>query len=494
MRTNQLTFLPVLLLALALLYLSCQKDISKSTPGLSFKHGAMIRAANEAVSLWVTSGDQSKLLQQQPGINFAADAGTNKTTVTVDENTTYQGIDGFGYCLTGGSATLINQLSSAQGDSLLHELFLTGPNQIGVSYLRISLGASDLSASDFTYDEVPAGQTDVNLANFSISQELTDLVPVLKRIIALNPTIKILACPWTPPTWMKSNNSFKGGSLNTTYYDAYARYFVKYIQAMKAQGITIDAVTPQNEPLNPNNNPSLLMYAKEEANFIKNNLGPQFQTNSITTKIIAYDHNCDHPDYPDSVLADVNANPYVNGSAFHLYAGAITALSTVHTNYPAKDLYFTEQYTSSTASFSGDLSWHVNNLIIGAPRNWSRNVLEWNLASDPNYGPHTSGGCTTCKGALTIGGTSITRNVSYYIIAHAAKFVRPGAVRISSNTFSGGIQDVAFKNPDGSKVVIALNTGHTSQTFKLKWGSESFSYTLPVGNVVTFKWSGTQSL
>lgn len=234
------------------------------------------------------------------------------------------------------------------------------------------------------------------------------------------------------------------------------------------------------------------MYAGEETNFIKNNLGPQFQTNSITTKIIAYDHNCDHPDYPDSVLADANANPYVNGSAFHLYSGAITALSTVHTNYPTKSLYFTEQYTSSTGSFSGDLSWHVNNLIIGAPRNWSRNVLEWNLASDPNYGPHTSGGCTTCKGALTIGGTSITRNVSYYIIAHASKFVSPGAVRISSNTFSGGIQDVAFKNADGSKVVIALNTGHTSQTFKLKWGSESFSYTLPVGSVVSFKWSGTQ--
>ncbi|GAC1313249.1 MAG: hypothetical protein NVSMB24_36230 [Mucilaginibacter sp.] len=356
MKSNKQKLLPLLFLALTSLYLSCQKDISKSIPALSFKHGAMVRAANEAVSLWVTSGDQTKLLQQQPGINFAADAGTNKTTVTVDENTAYQGIDGFGYCLTGGSATLINQLSSAQGDSLLHELFLTGTNQIGVSYLRISIGASDLSASDFTYDEVPAGQTDVNLTNFSINQELTDLVPVLKRIIALNPTIKIIATPWTPPTWMKSNNSFVGGRLNTAYYDAYARYFVKYIQAMKAQGITIDAVTPQNEPLNPNNNPSLLMYAQEEANFIKNNLGPQFQTNGITTKIIAYDHNCDHPDYPDSVLADVNANPYVNGSAFHLYAGAITALSTVHGNYPTKDLYFTEQFTSSTGSFSGDLS------------------------------------------------------------------------------------------------------------------------------------------
>ena len=481
----------IIILALVGVIISCKKEISGAASHFSFK--ATTRAATGSVGIWVTTGDQSKLLQQQPGISFATDAGTNKTTITVDENTTYQSIDGFGYCLTGGSATLINQLSSAQGDSLLHELFLNGTNQIGVSYLRISIGASDLSASDFTYDEVPAGQTDVTLTNFSISQELTDLVPVLKRILILNPNIKIIATPWTPPTWMKSNTSFVGGRLNTAYYDAYARYFVKYIQAMKAQGITIDAITPQNEPLNPNNNPSLLMYAAEEANFVKSNLGPQFQNNAITTKIIAYDHNCDHPDYPDSVFADVNANPYVNGSAFHLYAGAITALSTVHTNYPTKNLYFTEQYTSSTGSFSGDLSWHINNLIIGAPRNWSRNVLEWNLANDANYGPHTSGGCTNCKGALTISGTSITRNVSYYIIAHASKFVNPGAVRISSNTFSGGVQDVAFKNPDGSKVVIALNTGHTSSTFKVKWGTQSFTYTLAVGEVATFKWAGTQS-
>jgi len=487
------------LTAIAVLYYSCKKEAKQvaNAPNVPSFHG-LTRAANEAVSIWETTTDQSKLLQQQAGINFAADGGTNPTTITVDETTTYQPIDGFGYCLTGGSASLINGLGSNQ-TAMLNEFFGGGSGQMGVSFIRVSIGASDLSSSDFTYDDMPSGQTDMSLAHFSISQEMTDLVPVLKKIIAINPNIKIIATPWTAPVWMKvnttGNGGFTGGSLNTAsgYYDAYARYFVKYIQAMKGQGINIYAVTPQNEPLNANNNPAMTMQASEETNFIKNNLGPQFSANGITTKIIVYDHNCDQPGYPETVLSDGTAYSYVDGSAFHLYAGDTSALSTVHNAYPAKNVYFTEQFISGPSNFGGDLDWHVNNLIIGATRNWSRNVLEWNLASDPNYNPHTPGGCTTCLGATTISGSSYTRNTGYYIIAHASEFVKPGAVRISSNTFSSSIQDVAFKNPDGTKVVVALNTASSSQSFKIKWGGESFTYTLPAGAVATFKWAGTQS-
>ncbi|NCD70782.1 glycoside hydrolase family 30 beta sandwich domain-containing protein [Mucilaginibacter agri] len=498
MRSNHKLKLRVLaaLLFPAMFNFSCKKDaVQGGSPELK-SSGTVARAANETVNVWMTTSDQSKLLQAQANINFAADAGTNSTTVTVDENTSYQGIDGFGFCLTGGSAQLINGMGSAQ-TNLLNELFATGTGQIGISYLRISIGASDLSSSDFTYDDRPAGQTDNSLTNFSISQEMTDLVPVLKKIIAINPNIKILATPWTAPVWMKvnttGNNGFTGGSLNTAYYDAYARYFVKYIQAMKAQGITIDAITPQNEPLNPNNNPSMVMQANEEANFIKNNLGPQLSAAGLSTKIICYDHNADRPDYPEAVLADGGANPYVDGSAFHLYSGNISALSDVHNAYPNKNIYFTEQWIGAPSNFGGDLSWHVNTLIIGATRNWSRNVIEWNLAADPNNNPHTAGGCSTCLGGITISGSSVTaRNAGYYVIGHASKFVRPGAVRISSN-LSGNIQNVAFKNSDGTKVVVAINTGTASQSFKLKWGGESFTYTLPAGAVATFKWAGTQS-
>jgi len=437
-------------------------------------------------TMWLTKADQSALLQKQNiGLLFTTTSNTN-ATIEVDTTQAYQSIDGFGYTLTGGSATLINSLPATDKDNLLKELFLTDSTRIGISYLRISIGASDLSATAFTYDDMSSGQTDQNLTNFSINSEKTDLIPILKKIIALNPAIKILACPWSAPAWMKSNNSLKGGSLSTTNYDVYARYFIKYIQAMKAEGINIDAIAPQNEPLNPNNNPSLVMQATEQAEFIKNYLGPQFKQANISTKIIAYDHNADRTDYPLAVLNDPDANKYVDGSAFHLYGGSISALTPVHDAFPNKNIYFTEQYVGSPSNFSGDLQWHVNNLIIGATRNWSRNVLEWNLAIDPNLGPHTTGGCSNCLGALTIG-QSVTRNVAYYIIAHASKFVRPGSVRIASN-LTDNLQDVAFKTPDGKKVLIVLNKSTSTQNFNIKFNGKTVGSALPAGAVATYVW------
>jgi glucosylceramidase len=440
------------------------------------------------VTMWMTSSDYSVFLKKQDiSLLFSTTTNTNQT-ITVDTTQTYQSIDGFGYTLTGGSATLINSLPATQKDDLLKELFAYDDNNIGVSYIRISLGASDLSANTFTYDELTGAQTaDQTLANFSLDAERADMIPILKKILAINPTIKILACPWTAPTWMKSNGSFKAGSLKTDCYDVYARYFIKYIQAMKAEGINIDAITPQNEPLNPNNNPSMVMQAAEQAAFIKGYLGPQFKTAGITTKIIAYDHNADRPDYPVAVLNDPAANPYVDGSAFHLYGGDISALSGVHDAFPTKNIYFTEQWVGGPGNFNSDISWHVNNLIIGATRNWSRNVLEWNLAADASYRPYTPGGCSTCLGALTINAATVTRNVSYYIIGHASKFVRPGSVRIASNTVTN-LPNVAFKTPDGKKVLIVLNNGSAAQTFNIKFNGKVTTATLNTNSVATFIW------
>ncbi|WP_100334415.1 glycoside hydrolase family 30 protein [Hymenobacter chitinivorans] len=439
------------------------------------------------VALWLTTPDQASLFQKSAAVlNFQAPSSSNPTII-VDTTKTYQSIDGFGYTLTGGSAMLINQLSAPTRTALLQELFATDNTNIGTSYLRISIGASDLDARPFTYDDLPAGQTDPQLEKFSLAPDKTDLIPVLKSILALNPTLKILGSPWSAPAWMKTNGSLKGGSLKPEYYAAYAQYFVKYLKAMQAEGITLDAVTLQNEPLNEYNNPSLVMTAAQQADFIKNHVGPALRAAGLNTKIILYDHNLDRTDYPLAILADPVASQYVDGSAFHLYAGSISALTGVHNAYPTKNVYFTEQWVGGPGNFAGDFGWHVNNLIIGATRNWSKNVLEWNLAADQNYGPHTDGGCSTCLGALTINGNSVTRNPAYYTVAHAAKFVRPGSVRIDTNVPSS-LSNVAFKNPDGKKVLIVQNGSSQSQSFDIQYRGKVVTSVLSAGAVGTYVW------
>ncbi|MDB5197987.1 MAG: glucosylceramidase [Flaviaesturariibacter sp.] len=438
------------------------------------------------VAFWLTKGDQSVALQEQTASLVFGTSANSNPNIDVDSAQSFQTVDGFGYTLTGGSADLINALDATSKNALLRELFSSDNNAIGVSYLRISIGASDLSASVFSYDDMPAGQIDPTLQNFKLGQDTINLIPVLQSILAINPNIKILASPWSPPTWMKDNNNSVGGSLLPQYYDAYARYFVKYIQAMQAKGVRIDAITVQNEPLHGGNNPSMVMTAAQQATFVKNNLGPAFRTANLTTKIIVWDHNCDRPDYPIEVLNDPAAKAFVDGSAFHLYAGDISALSQVHAAHPDRNLYFTEQYTPSTGSFGGDLRWHLRNVIIGSMRNWSRNALEWNLANDLAYGPHTQGGCTTCKGAVTISG-SYTKNVSYYIIAHASKFVPAGSIRIASNN-NGNLYNVAFKRPDGKKVLLVVNDGQTIQAFNIRYNNRWVSTVLDAGAVGTYVW------
>jgi glucosylceramidase len=296
-----------------------------------------------------------------------------------------------------------------------------------------------------------------------------------------------MGSPWSAPAWMKTNESTIGGSLKPQYYGVYAQYFVKYIQAMNALGITINAVTIQNEPEHGGNNPSMLMTALQQADFIKNHLGPAFQSASINTKIIIWDHNCDNPNYPISILNDAAAKPFIDGSAFHLYAGDISALTTVHDAHPDKNLYFTEQWTSSTGEFAGDLKWHMRNVIIGSMRNWSKVALEWSLANDPTSGPHTPGGCTQCKGALTINGSTVTKNVAYYIVAHASKFVPAGSTRISSN-IAGSLTNVAFKRPDGKKVLIVVNEGSVNQAFNIRYKGRWAQTVLSPGAVGTYIW------
>ena len=474
------------MIAFSCIHISCLScndggDSSTTTPN-------PIPIVKNEVDFWLTKGDQSVLLKKQNGILGFGTTPNNFAAIEVNPSVTYQTIDGFGYTLTGGSAQVINNMTASGKKELLQELFGKNETSISISYLRISVGASDLNASPFTYNDIPYGDTDFNLTKFSLEKDKGTVIALLKEILAINPAIKILATPWTAPVWMKDKNSFVGGHLKTVYYQTYADYLVKYIKAMKAEGIAIDAITPQNEPLHGGNNPSMEMLATEQTDFIKNNLGPAFQKADITTKIIAYDHNCDNTQYAVTVLSDATANTFVDGSAFHLYAGDISALSFLHNKFPTKNVYFTEQYTSSNADFKGDLKWHLKNVIIGSMRNWSKNALEWNLANDGSFGPHTDGGCTICKGAITINSSeAFDRNVAYYIIGHASKFVPAGSVRIET-PIVGNLQNVAFKTPAGKIVLIVENDGDAAQNFNIKHNGKWITTGLDAGAVGTYTW------
>jgi len=435
--------------------------------------------------LWLTDPSDSILFKQQDRKIAPADKSPNTPVITVDKNKVYQQMDGFGFALTGGSAMLINQMNASEQARLLNELFGQGKNNIGVSYLRISIGASDLDDHVFSYDDLPAGETDADLKKFSLANDEKALIPVLKKILAINPSIKILGSPWSPPTWMKTNNSTIGGNLKPEYYHAYAQYFIKYIKGMQAKGIRIDAVTLQNEPLNPKNNPSMVMEAAEQAAFIAKNVGPEFKAAGIKTKIILYDHNADRPDYPIDVLNNAEAKKYTDGSAFHLYGGQIEALTQVHDAHPDKNLYFTEEWVGAPGDLKKELDFHMKDIIIGAPRNWCRNVIEWNLAADQDQNPHTPGGCDRCLGAITINKDAVTRNPAYYIIAHASKFVRPGSKRIASNLVTN-LPNVAFVTPAGKTVLIVFNNGQAVQKFNIKYGNNDVSSVLNANAVGTY--------
>ena len=440
-------------------------------------------ATTASAKIYITALDKSQLLQEHDVATKSTT--TSAVTIQVDPSTTYQEIDGFGYTLTGGSALHISNMSAPARTALLQELFGTGTNSIGVSYLRLSVGGSDLDEYPWSYNDLPKGATDVDLAQFSLAYDTLYLIPVLKEILKISPELKLMGSPWSPPVWMKDNKDTRGGSLLPEYQAVYANYLAKYIQEMAKQGITIDALTIQNEPLHPGNNPSLLMLADQQANFIKNDLGPTFKNLGINTKIIIYDHNADRPDYPISILNDADAAQYIDGSAFHMYGGEIEALSEVHEAHPTKNLYFTEQWVGAPGDFAGDVAWHNEVLIIGATRNWSKTVLEWNVAADEHQNPHTDrGGCDRCLGALTITGDTVIRNPSYYIIAQASKFVPPGSVRIASTALEK-VPNVAFKTPVGALVTILQNKETTTKTIEIQLGETAVFVEMPAKSIGT---------
>ncbi len=468
------------------------------------------------IETWLTNPDRSALFARQPDkITFTDIKGARGgAIIIIDENQTFQQTDGFGFALTGGSAELLIKMNPSERSKILKELFATGDNNIGVSYIRLSIGASDLNSFVFSYNDIPAGEADFELNKFNLSRDLKDVIPVIKEILVINPSIKILGSPWSAPVWMKTNNNIRGGQLKKECYGVYADYFVRYIQAMKEHGITINAITIQNEPLNSRNTPSMYWFENEQTDFIKNNLGPALEKAGLKTKIILFDHNLDRPDYPLSLLSDPNVAKYVDGSGFHHYAGDFEAMTLVHMARPDKNLYFTEQMvTERSGSQDINISAQVKRLVLGTMLNWSRNLILWNLAADPLNDPHTdNGGCSMCQGAITIDGDKVTRNIAYYIIAHASKFVRPGSVRIASTNRGDEsvalyedeqrpgvfrtaltqntdvLPNVAFRTPEGKIVLIVVNDTWNSSSFRIQFRGKYSNIRLSPGATGTYVW------
>jgi glucosylceramidase len=453
---------------------------------------------------WLTTGDQANLLADRSDLIKSPDA--NAPTITIDASKTYQSVAGFGASITDSSAHLLAR--SPRRDAVMRDLF-DPKHGLGLSYLRQPMGASDFVAGDhYTYDDVPAGQTDYRLDQFSIAHDRAEILPLLRQARALNPRLKVMATPWSPPAWMKTNGSLVGGRLidDERVYRAYADYFVRFIQAYQRAGVPIDAITLQNEPQNrgPSGYPGMDLRPNEEIRLIEH-VGRKLRAAGLDTKILGYDHNWSlhpndvgppddpaDPEYAKTVMADPEARRTLAGTAYHCYFGDPDRQSQMHDAHPDKAVYFTECSGSLSqnpaTTFPDTLHWQTRMLTVWAMRHWAKTVITWNLALDPDGGPH-NGGCGTCFGVVTIDPATgaASRTADYYVLGHASRFVRPGAVRIDS-TVSGTIADVAFRNPDGSIAVIAVNDdwGTGSQRFTVRKGGTAFSYELPAGAVATF--------
>ncbi|MBS1737785.1 MAG: hypothetical protein JST21_00420 [Bacteroidetes bacterium] len=463
---------------------------------------------NNNIHAWLTTANGSKRLEKQHDMLFAADAVNDKKVqeIFIDDKITYQEMDGFGAAMTGTSAYVLNRmLEPGKRDSLMKELF--GSDGIGLSFIRQMIGASGYEiGGDYSYDDISGGKTDLHLENFSIEKDKHDVVPMLKIALANNSSLKIFGSPCSAPGWMKNTGSMRGTGnsyLQHKYYPVYAQYFVKYIRAYTKEGLPIFAVTIQNEPeYGPTAYPGMIMTAKEQADFIKNHLGPAFTKEKISARIIIFDHNWASLSmaekgfkYPLEVLDDPLAYNFIAGTGFHNYGGSPELQSFVHDKYPEKDIWFTEGSGGKwIGGFKETIREFVSRVIIGSVRNWSKGVCLWNLALDKGNmlqksKDESDQNCADCYGLVTIDTLgNIERMPEFYALAHASKFVKPGANRIASNTFQHSIENVAFKNPDGSIVLLAINMGKDSSMFKVKYRSDNLLYTLAAGDVVTLVW------
>ena len=459
------------------------------------------------VRVITTTSNRSQDLKES-WIDFSTRDNMSPSTIKLVPSEEFQTMDGFGVAVTGSTCYNLLKMKPEDRKEFLETTF-SPEKGFGFSYVRISIGCSDFSLSEYTCCDKEG------IENFALTSEETQyVIPILKEILAVNPNLKIMGTPWTAPRWMKVNNltdlqphnGWTSGQLNPKYYADYGEYFAKWIKAMADNGIKIYSVTPQNEPLNRGNSASMYMGWEEERDFVKNGLGPALKKAGLDTKIYAFDHNYNYDynpttganaeqrGYPTKIYEDADAKQYLAGAAYHNYGGDKDELKVVHNAAPGMDLVFTETSIgewNDGRNLATRLIDDMEQVALGTVNRWCKGVIVWNLMLDEDLGPNRPGGCQTCYGAVDINRdyTTLTRNSHYYIIAHMSSVVKPDAVRIGTTGFStNGLTYSAFKNPDNSYAVVMSNAKSEEVKVTLDDGTHHFPVTVPARSAVSLSW------
>ncbi|MBV9300773.1 MAG: hypothetical protein JOY62_09590 [Acidobacteriaceae bacterium] len=442
---------------------------------------ASVQSGGE-IAIRVTAGH--KRFAEENALRWQSDRGASPKSITINPDNGYQEVLGFGAALTDSACYTLHQLPPTAREELFHELF--HPSAMGFSVCRICIGSSDYAAKVYSFDE---GEPDPDLKRFSIDHDREYIIPILKEARRVNPDLFLLASPWSPPGWMKANNSMFGGCIRKRYFPAYASYFLKFLRAYSEAGVPVNAVTIQNEVDTDQDGhmPASLWGQEYEVEFAAAHLGPLLQKENGDTKIWIIDHNYNLWGRAICELDDAGVNQYVDGVAWHGYLGEPSAMTRVHEAHPEKHAYWTEggpdlqnpkyavEWTRWSSTFTGIL------------RNWARCIIGWNLALDeagkPNIGPFS------CGGIVTINSQSkqITQSGMYAAFSHYSRAIRRGARRVDSAGDIKSVSHVAFVNPDQTQIAILTNAGQ-EQAVVLRISGKQTEVRLPGDSVTTLTW------
>ena len=462
-----------------------------SLAGACFSLG-QIKAFGEPVSspvrIWSTLRDQRHTAGEP--LAWKAASQVSAQAIILNPAETRQEILGFGAAMTDAACYVISQLTEAERDAVLHDIF--SPDEMAMNVGRTCIGASDYARTLYSFDESDA--PDPGLKKFSIDHDKAYILPVLRESRRHNPELFLFSSPWSPPGWMKPDKTMLGGTMRKQSFDPYARYFVKFLEGYKAEGVPINAVTVQNEvDAEQDGRMPACTWAQElEMDFAARHLAPAIRNAGLDTKIWLLDHNYNLWGRAIDELSDPEVYQAVDGIAWHGYAGEPTAMMRVHDAFPTKNAYWTEggpdinrpdyqtDFTQWAQTFNGILN------------NWARSITAWNLALDehgnPNIGPFSCGGTITIEN----GSHRVTKSGQYWAFAHFSRHIRRGAKVFATNgvaptPHAAAVTHSGFRNPDGKHVLVLANRGPEQQV-QLLMGSQAIDLTLPADSVHTLEW------